>query len=182
MSKFIIMPESWFIIGIPVIFLLGSLAHFAYELSGKSTIVGILSPVNESNWEHLKLSTYPTFLWYIIGLLFFRNNINYYTWFICCIISIVMSAVVITCFYYTYTGALGIHSSLLDIFSLFVGLAIAQCVSLYIYNNAILTFLHFYLSIVMCSLIVICFTLFTFSPPKFPMFMDAGTKLYGVQK
>lgn len=178
----IIKPESWFIVGIPIIFLIGSLAHFLYDRSGKSIIVGIFTPVNESTWEHLKLSVYPTLLWYIAGLLFLQNKINFYVWYICCVISIIMSCIVITCFYYTYTGALGIQSLFLDIFSLFLGLTIAQCLTLYIYNNAILTVFHYYLSIIIGSLIIISFTLFTFVPPKLPIFMDPETKQYGIQK
>lgn len=180
MNNILLAPELWFILGIPVIFLLGSLAHFAYEWSGKSIIVGIFTPVNESVWEHLKLSTYPTFLWYIIGFLLLQNKINIYIWCICCVISVIISALTITCFYYTYTGALGIHSLFLDIFSLFLGLSIGQCLSLHIYNYARLTMFHFYLSIILGPLIIICFTLFTFFPPKFPIFMDPITKQYGV--
>lgn len=182
MNIIFIRPESWFILGIPVIFILGSLAHFAYDLSGKSIIVGIFTPVNESIWEHLKLSTYPTIIWYIIGSILLRNHTNIYEWFICCVISIIMSAIIITAFYYTYTGALGIHSLFLDIFSLFLGIAVAQCLSLYIYNNSPLTVFHYYLSIILVSLIIICFTFFTFYPPKLPIFMDPDTKQYGIQK
>lgn len=181
MSSILIRPQSWFIIGIPIIFILGSLAHFAYDWSGKSIIVGIFAPVNESIWEHLKLSTYPTFIWYIMGFIFFKNHINIYEWCICCVISVVTSGIAIAAFYYTYTGALGIHSLFLDIFSLFLGLAIAQCLSLYIYNNVTLTVLHYYLSIIIGSLIIICFTFFTFYPPRFPIFMDPESKKYGIQ-
>lgn len=180
MNNIFFNPEFWFILGIPVTFLLGSLAHFAYEWSGKSIIVGIFTPVNESIWEHLKLSTHPTFLWYIVGLLLFQNKINFYIWCICSVISVLMSAIVITSFYYTYTGAFGIHSLFLDIFSLFLGLSIAQCLSLHIYNNSTLTMLHFYLSIIIGSLIIICFTIFTFSPPKLPIFIDPISKQYGI--
>ncbi|NSB14505.1 DUF6512 family protein [Clostridium beijerinckii] len=180
MNNMLLSPEFWFIIGIPITFLLGSLAHFAYDWSGKSVIVGIFTPVNESIWEHLKLSTYPTFIWYILGILIFRDKVNLYIWVICSVISVITSCIIITCFFYTYTGALGIQSLFLDIFSLFLGLSIAQCLSLHIYKYATLTMLHFYLSIIIGSLIIICFTLFTFFPPKLPIFMDPITKKYGI--
>ena len=182
MFNIFIKPEYWFIIGIPIMFILGSLAHFAYDWSCKSAIIGIFTPVNESIWEHLKLSVYPTFIWYFIGLILFLHRINWYEWCVCCVFSILMSVIIITSFYYTYTGALGVHSFYIDIFSLFLGLAIAQGLSLYIYNNARLTILQFYLSIIIGSLIIFSFTLFTFVPPKLPIFMDPETKQYGIQK
>ena len=174
-------PNLWIIIGIPIIFLLGSLMHFAYDWSGQLTIVGIFTPVNESIWEHLKLSVYPTFLWWI--LYFFSlndNNISTYRWFTCCVISVIISPIVITSFYYTYTGALGIQSLFLDIFSLFLGLLIAQFTALHIYNRAKINKFHFYLSMLISLLIIICFTIFTFNPPKLPIFIDPITQQYGI--
>jgi len=173
-------PKLWIIIGIPIIFLFGLLMHFAYDWSGHSTVVGIFTPVNESIWEHLKLSVYPTFLWWIIGL-FILNNVPLYRWFSCCLSSVITSPIIITSFYYTYTGALGIHSLFLDIFSLFLGLLIAQCFALHLYNRAKLNKFDFYISILTSILIVLTFTLFTFSPPKLPIFMDPITQEYGIQ-
>lgn len=175
-------PTFWFLLGTPVIFLLGSFMHFAYDLSGKSTLIGIFAPVNESIWEHLKLSVYPTFLWYALGFLLFENKINMYNWFICCVFSVITSALVIVSFYYTYTGALGIHSLFLDIFSLFLGLLIAQVLSLHIYKYANIGILLFCLSIFISLIIFITFTKSTFSPPKLPIFMDPITQQYGIQK
>ena len=180
MNNTIFKPSIWFLLGIPIISLLGSLMHFAYDLSEKSILVGIFAPVNESIWEHLKLSVYPTFLWYILGSLLFEDKISVYNWFTCCTISVITSTIVIVSFYYTYTGALGIHSLFLDIFSLFLGILIAQCLSLHIYNYADITKFGFYLSILISLLIFIGFTKFTFSPPKSPIFMDPNTQQYGI--
>ena len=174
-------PTFWIVIGIPIIFLFGSLMHFAYDWSGQLTIVGIFAPVNESIWEHLKLSIYPTFLWWIVGFFSFNDDhISAYRWFTCCVISVIISPIVITSFYYAYTGALGIHSLFLDIFSLFLGLFIAQYLSLHIFNKSKITKIHFYLSMLISLLIIISFTLFTFSPPKLPIFMDSNTNQYGI--
>jgi len=99
MNNTIFKPSIWFLLGIPIISLLGSLMHFAYDLSEKSILVGIFAPVNESIWEHLKLSVYPTFLWYILGYLLFEDKISFYNWFTCCTISVITSTIVIVSFY-----------------------------------------------------------------------------------
>jgi hypothetical protein len=43
------------LVGIVFIIIIGSLLHFTFELSGHQAI-GVFSAVNESVWEHLKLS------------------------------------------------------------------------------------------------------------------------------
>jgi hypothetical protein len=46
------------LIGIGVV-LLGTPLHYLYEAVGKAPIAGLLGPVNESAWEHLKLFYWP---------------------------------------------------------------------------------------------------------------------------
>ena len=41
---------------------LGVLSHFLYDWSGQNKIVGIISSINESTWEHLKLTFSLCFL------------------------------------------------------------------------------------------------------------------------
>ena len=48
--------ERQILAGVPVLFLAGTLIHFLYGLSGEFFLVGLLAPVNESVWEHLKLA------------------------------------------------------------------------------------------------------------------------------
>ena len=38
---------------------LGILLHFAYDLTNENRIIGLVAPVNESVWEHLKLILIP---------------------------------------------------------------------------------------------------------------------------
>ena len=42
-----------------VVFVLGTLAHFVYDWSGQNSFIGLLTPVNESTWEHMKLLFFP---------------------------------------------------------------------------------------------------------------------------
>lgn len=36
--------------------IVGTLLHFVYDWSGQNPAVGIIAPVSESTWEHLKRS------------------------------------------------------------------------------------------------------------------------------
>ena len=51
--------------------ILGTLFHFTYEWSGNNAFVGTFSSVNESTWEHLKLTFFPMLITAIIRLLCF---------------------------------------------------------------------------------------------------------------
>ena len=53
---------SWIL----AVVLLGTLWHFAYAISGDAYFVGLIAPVNESVWEHLKIVYLP--------ILAVRNN------------------------------------------------------------------------------------------------------------
>ena len=57
---------KWEILGIIFIFSLGSFFHFLFELSGELYLIGAISAVNESVWEHLKLSYFPLAIFSVI--------------------------------------------------------------------------------------------------------------------
>ena len=42
---------------------IGTSSHFFYQWSGENFFVGLVSPVNETVWEHLKLLFFPALLY-----------------------------------------------------------------------------------------------------------------------
>lgn len=54
---------KWEPIGIAVISVLGSVLYFAFELSGEWPPAGIIAAVNESVFEYLKLTFWPTLIY-----------------------------------------------------------------------------------------------------------------------
>lgn len=100
-------------IGIVFSVIAGTLAHFVYEWSGKSPIVAIFFPVDESVWEHVKLLFFPT-LFYCFFL------INKWKKIYPCIvpsvpIGIVIGSLSIPALFYFYTAILNFHLLVLDI-------------------------------------------------------------------
>lgn len=174
--------KSWIILGIPVLFIVGSLMHFVYEWSGNSVIVGIFAPVNESVWEHLKLTFWPMLIWWFVGyfILRKRHEISATQWFVSCAVAMLVCPLVIVTFFYTYTGALGIESLILDIFSLLLGLVMGQGLAYHVYKYAKLKPYSLYLAIAILVLLAIAFTVFTFAPPHIPLFQDSLTGNYGI--
>lgn len=167
---------------IPILFIVSIPIHFLYILTGEIHIIGSIVPVNESIFEHFKLVTFPLILWWSINYYILRKNIyiDYKKWTLSTAVSMVITPVVITTFYYTYTGALGINSFIMDIFSLILALVIGQYLALHMYINARITNEKFYLGIVTILLIIIFTVVFTYNPPHLPIFKDSVTGAYGI--
>lgn len=170
------------LLAIPSLFIIGIPIHFLYELTGKISIIGAIVPVNESIFEHFKLATLPLILWWIISYYVIKKkvDVDYRKWIFCAAISALMIPIVITLFYYTYTGAFGIHSFILDVFSLLLALGIAQHLALHLYKNIKITNEKFYLGILIIICIIVFTVVFTFYPPHLPIFKDSVTGLYGI--
>lgn len=171
------------IFAIPILFIIATPIHFLYDLTGKIAIVGSITPVNESIAEHFKLTTIPVILWWIISYYILRRkvDIDFKKWIFSAAISTLIMPIVITIFYYTYTGALGISFLALDIFSLLLALIIGQCLALYLYKNIKITNIEFIIGILIILTIIVCTIVFTFYPPHIPMFKDSMTGLYGIE-
>ena len=172
----------WILLGIPVLFILGFFMHYIYEWSGDSKIVGIFAPVNESVWEHLKLTFWPMLFWWIAGFVMLGKNNKILTsqWFTSCTIAELLCPLVVICFYYTYTGAFGIESLVLDIFSLLLGLTLAQVFVYHMYKYAHFSQYCLYISVIILILMTLAFTIFTFYPPHIPLFKNSVTGKYGM--
>ena len=174
--------QCWILSGIPLLFIIGFFMHYIYEWSGNSLIAGIFAPVNESIWEHLKLTFWPMLIWWIAGYIILRkrNDVSAGQWFSSCATAELACPLVVLCFYYTYTGALGIESLILDIFSMLFGIAAAQVLALHVYKNARFSHYCLYISVAILILLAVAFTVFTFAPPHIPLFMDSLTGTYGI--
>lgn len=187
MSKSLIKTSSnaakrWVFFGIPALFIVGFFMHNIYKWSGNSAIVGIFAPVNESVWEHLKLTFYPMLIWWIIGYIILgkNNKISASQWFTSCTIAELICPLVILCFYYSYTGAFGIESLILDIFSLLLGVAAAHGLAFHVYKYARFRLYCLYISAAILILLAVTFAVFTFAPPHIPLFKDSVTGKYGI--
>ncbi|HCP14942.1 MAG TPA: hypothetical protein DIT32_04095 [Peptococcaceae bacterium] len=174
--------KSWIHKGTPVIILSSGIMHFIYAWTGKLTVVGIWAPVNESVWEHQKLAFLPILLWWIFVYLRLHKKqaLLPEKWFFSCAVAELVCPVFIIAFYYIKTGAFGIHSLLLDMISLILGVIIAHSAALHIYRYAQLNRRYLYIAVLMLALMMFALILLTFDPPKVPLFMDSLTGGYGI--
>lgn len=181
MKRRLLKEERWILIGIPVLFIIGSLWHSIYEFTGNKFLVGLFAAVNESIWEHTKMVLIPIIAWFLIYYLVFskKHKINKDKWLTSLLVSLITSIISIPMLYYFYTSAFGIESIVCDILILFLAIAFGQSLALHIYRYS--KGINHNLVSVILILIVGGYIFLTLSPPKIPMFRDGITKKYGIE-
>ena len=163
-----IKPETYTLIGILVLFVVGSLFHFLYSLTGECFIVGLFVPINESIFEHTKMVVLQIFIWWFIFYLFRKKDLFVNAWFTSAIIAMISAIIAIPMLFYFYSQAFGIESLVIDILILLVSLAIGQILGLHYYRHG--KGIEYHFAIVLMIVIIILFAFFTINPPAFPIF------------
>jgi len=87
------------IISAIVISLVGTLAHFLYDITNHNKFIGLFTAVNESTWEHIKIALTPILLCGLYDGFVHGENPNY---FLAKLVSLVAPIIVIPCIFYGY--------------------------------------------------------------------------------
>ena len=161
------MNISLTIAGILSVSLLGTLLHFTYRWSGRHPLIGLIAPVNESVWEHMKLLFFPMLLF---GLGSLKGETD------ACRISafhagLLMGTLLMPVLYYSYTSALG-HSILAVDITIFYICVIAAFLIYRGLSGSCLLEKYSHVTSMAVFLLLICFLLFTYFPPGFSIFKD----------
>lgn len=156
--------------------LLGVLTHFWHKWFKKGILLHILSAVNESVWEHMKLSFYPMVLVVIVqGLI---PEIYYPGFWGSASIVVLTATFLVPVLYYPIRKLLGREIPAVSISLYFVCILIAFIVEYYLLKSGF----NAIGDIAALIIILICFTAFayfTYFPPKLPIFKDSIYKKYG---
>jgi hypothetical protein len=169
---------KWELTGIAVIFLLGSLFHFMFDLTGSHAAAGAFFPVNESVFEHLKLTFWPAIIWWAFSYRFLRASARNF------IISraaalFTMPAVTLIIFY-AYTSLSGWENVFVDILIFLVAVAAGQMTGYWLLKRPPLPLWLTGLSVIFIIMLGAGYVFFTYYPPDLPIFMDSNTHSYGI--
>lgn len=157
--------------------ILGSLCHFFFEWSGKSAVIGLFCPINESCWEHLKLLFFPYLIWSVAeyflrgkraGIIFSKA------------VGVTVGMLAITAFFYTYTGIVGRSIEFLNILDFFIGVAAAFFTDFAMIKSAKFSKKSDAAGAGVLALWALLFFIYTFAPPFIPFFMDPVNFTYGL--
>lgn len=170
--------KSWEIIGIIFIFLLGSLMHFAFDLSGGFLPVAVVAAVNESVFEHLKLGIWPALFYSLIEYRYLKESTNNFP--VAKTIGIYLIPVSIVLLFYLYNFILGHGLLIIDILIFLVAIIIGQWASYKFLTKSPLPQIYNKIAIAALIALFVVFVVFTFYPPHLGIFMDPITGTYGI--
>ncbi|MEA4973343.1 MAG: DUF6512 family protein [Candidatus Metalachnospira sp.] len=161
--------SMYFVLGFIFVSVIGTLAHFLYEFSKQNVLVGLISPVNESTWEHMKLIFFPMLMYSLFLIPKLQNNYP-------CIksslfLGIIIGTFLIPILFYTYTGILGYNKLALDISVFIISVLIAFFTAYKLTLSCksdpyikVITFCVFILAIL--------FFIYTYFPPQLEIFKE----------
>jgi hypothetical protein len=167
------------LVGVVFIVLVGSALHFTFELSGINPLVGVFSAVNESVWEHLKLSFWPALLYAVIEYRYLNRKTG--SFFPAKTVGIYLMPLIIVSSFYLYR-AFTEENLVLDILIFIVAVVIGQLASykLMIWKKGA-SKVYTVFSIIALILLASLFVIFTFYPPRLPIFQDPISGGYGIK-
>lgn len=148
---------------------LGTVLHFLYEWSGESTLAALVSGVNESVWEHMKLLFVPVFLWLVLTGDDWAAGA----------VSLLAGLAFIPAAYYAYTGALGLRVAAVDIALFYLAAALTFWLRRHLegkwegrWQQAA--------GLVVLTVLALAFLVWTFYPPRFPLWQDPVSGSFGL--
>jgi hypothetical protein len=169
---------NWVIIGTVFIILVGAFFHFIFELSGENLIIAGIAAVNESVWEHLKLGYWPLVFFSLIEYRFIKDEAKNLG--IAKLMGALTFIATIIVIFYSYTAIIGEELLFIDILSFILGVIFGQIVSYKLMSSSKLPQWINMLSWIVFVGLGFLFILFTFYPPKLPIFRDGVTRGYGI--
>lgn len=145
----------------------GTLFHFIYEWSNENFFIGLISPINESTWEHMKMLFFPMLFYFILENFKLKK---YFPSFSCCnAAALLIGTFSIPVIFYTYTGILGTNYLALDIAVFYVSILIAFISRCLLIKRGI-SRIHCRWLETSVLLLFACFVIFTLHPPDIGLF------------
>ncbi len=169
--------KRWQLIGFLAVSLGGTLLHFLYDLTN-SRAAALISGVNESTWEHMKLFFFPMFLFAMIEYFFVGKE---YENFWCIKLGgTLLGLVLIPVIFYTLRGVFGTTPDFVNIAIFFVAVALAFLWETERLGEGSRPCGASRWALAAFALIAVAFFVFTFNPPEIPLFQDPVDGSYGV--
>ena len=170
----------WQMIGFIFTAILGTILHFLFDWTGGSAAAALISAVNESIWEHMKLLFYPMVAFACIEYRYWgRGKPSFW-----CVklVGILAGLTLIPALYYSYTGILGVEADWFNITIFFLAAGYAHWLESRLLRKDRVCRLPKAVAVALIVLISLLFTVFTFRTPEIPFFRDPQTGTYGFQK
>jgi hypothetical protein len=169
----------WEIAGAVFIVIAGSALHFAFGWTSRWWPIAAFAAVNESIWEHLKLAFWPGLVWasatYRAVGLSWSENLSIKG------ITLLLTACLIVGIFVCYSSILGRNILVLDIGTFVLAVFIGQFASALLIIRKVRRRELVRLGLTLLLTQLAAYSLFTFYPPDFWLFVDTRTGTVGIQ-
>jgi hypothetical protein len=166
------------IIGAIFSILAGSFLHFTFELSGYWKPMALISAVNESTWEHMKMAFWIILIFAVIEFFIYGKRSK--NFFFAKTFSLYISTVLIAVLFWTYTRFIK-DALVWDIMDFVLSIIIGYIASYYIIVSKKYFRVWKYLSIILFIVILASFCLLTYFPVfKYPLFQEPINGGFGI--
>ena len=155
----------------------GTLLHSLYAVNNY-WLFGMISPVNESVWEHLKIGIWPVLFFALVEYPFVRSLAK--NFFAAKVAQAYATSISTLAIFYSYTFILGHNLLPLDILTFILAVVIGQFVSYLILSAKELDEFFDHLASAALYLMLGVILYVTYFPPHYPIFMDSLTGKYGM--
>ncbi len=169
--------DLWQLVGFGAVSLLGTLLHFLYDWTG-STVAALISGVNESTWEHMKLLFFPLMLFAAVENFF--AGWDYENFWCIKLGGTLLGLALIPVIFYTLRGIFGTTPDFVNIAIFFVAAAGAFLFETGQFKKGSQPCAASKWAILVLILIAVAFGVFTFAPPEIPLFRDPIDGTYGL--
>ena len=162
------------------IMILSTISHFLFEWTNYNYLVAYISPTNESIFQHIKMFSYTTIIYYFLTFLIFakRFKLRPQKWIMFPLITILITSTFVVSFYYVFKYAFNYTSMGLDILSFLLGLFISSLICKRYYKNEKFKPIPTLLSIGFTFALIISLVYFDANPAKVDLFYDNENKTY----
>lgn len=150
-------------------FLMAFPFHFLFQLIPFPPFA-IYFPINESVFEHTKLTFTPLILTYLIFYIFNYKKIDKTKFLSTLIISIATATITMLSFYYLFNLIANKDITILNILSLFIAIISSQILAIFTYKKNVKWSKE--ISIYALLTITFMFLIFTTTPPQINFFKD----------
>lgn len=169
--------SAWQMAGFIFTSVLGTFLHFLFDLTGGSPVAALVSAVNESIWEHMKLLYYPMLVFsYLEYRAWGQQREDFWQ---VKLAGTALGLALIPALYYTYTGVLGVSADWFNITIFFLAAMAAYRLETVLFQRDRKWRLGGGVALGLLLAVAGVFTLLTFFPPEIPFFRDPVTGTYG---
>ena len=169
---------AWQFLGFAITSLGGTLLHFLYDWTGENKIAALISGVNESTWEHMKLLYFPLLVYAIIE--YFIVGKEYKCYWCVKLSGSILGLISIPVIFYSLNGIFGKTPDWINITIFFIAAALTFLYENYLFKKDKKCKLSPNVCLALFLLIGGAFMLFTFKTPEIRIFKDPINNTYGI--